>query len=135
MVAELHRHHKPARGHRFSIGVRDGDGVVHGAVIVGRPVGRKNPQYTWAEVTRLVTDGKYNASSKLYAAASRICKEMGFERIQTFILESEDGASLKAAGWVFDCWSGGGDWNVPARGGRRIDQPQERKQRWKKELN
>jgi Protein of unknown function (DUF1566) len=78
LVAELHRHHKPARGHRFSIGVRDGDGVVHGAVIVGRPVGRKNPQYTWAEVTRLVTDGKYNACSKLYAAAHRSKLRDGF---------------------------------------------------------
>jgi hypothetical protein len=59
---------------------------------------------------------------------------MGFERIQTFILETENGASLKASGWVFDQWSDGGDWNVTSRGGRRTDQPQERKQRWKKEF-
>jgi hypothetical protein len=60
---------------------------------------------------------------------------MGYERIQTFILDTEPGVSLKAAGWEFDGESGGGDWNVPSRGGRRTDQPQQRKHRWKKTLN
>lgn len=60
---------------------------------------------------------------------------MGFKRIQTFILEEEIGTSLKAAGWEFDRMSDGGNWNVPSRGGRRTDQPQQPKQRWKKELN
>lgn len=60
---------------------------------------------------------------------------MGFVRVQTFILESEVGVSLKAAGWEFERVSAGGDWNVPSRGGRRTDQPQQAKQRWKKELN
>jgi hypothetical protein len=135
LVALLHRHHKPVVGHRFSIGVRDESGQLRGAAIVGRPTGRRNPQYDWAEVTRLVTDGCKNACSALYAACARIAKEMGFKRIQTFILESETGVSLKASGWVFDRVSEGGDWNVPSRGGRRTDQPQEGKQRWKKELN
>ncbi len=135
IVLETHRHHKPVVGHRFSIGVRDEYGVIHGAAIIGRPVGRENPQYEWAEVTRLVTNGKKNACSILYAAAARIAKEMGFERIQTFILEEETGVSLKAAGWEFEQMSKGGDWNTPARKGRRTDQPQGAKQRWKKELN
>lgn len=130
MVHNLHRHHKPAVGHRFSVGVRGEDGIVHGAAIVGRPTGRKNPQYAWAEVTRLVTDGHKNACSALYAACARIAREMGFERIQTFILAEETGVSLKAAGWKFDKMSDGGDWNVPSRGGRRVDQPQQAKQRW-----
>ncbi len=133
LVADLHRHHKPVVGHRFSIGVKDKAGVVHGAAIVGRPTGRKNPQYDWAEVTRLVTDGTKNACSMLYAAVARICKEMGFLRVQTFILDTETGTSLKAAGWKFERISEGGNWNVPSRGGRRTDQPQVQKQRWFKE--
>lgn len=133
LVAQLHRHHKPVVGHRFSIGVRDEYGVIHGAAIVGRPTGRKNPQYDWAEVTRLVTDGTKNACSILYAAVARICKEMGFLRVQTFILDTEAGTSLKAAGWKFDRLSEGGDWNCPSRGGRRTDQPQVPKQRWFKD--
>lgn len=134
LVGELHRHHKPVVGHRFSIGVRSKAGTLHGAAIVGRPTGRKNPQYDWAEVTRLVTDGQKNACSILYAACARIAKEMGFKRIQTFILEEETGVSLRAAGWEFDQMSDGGNWNVPSRGGRRNDQPQQAKQRWKKEF-
>ena len=134
LVSSWHRHHKPARGHRYSIGVQDENKTVHGAAIIGRPVARKSPQYDWAEVTRLVTDGTKNACSFLYSRAARIATEMGFEKIQTFILESESGTSLKAAGWKFEQWSDGGDWNVPSRGGRRTDQPQERKQRWGKFL-
>lgn len=107
MVYSLHRHHKPAVGHRFSIGVQDEQGVIHGAAIVGRPTGRKNPQYSWAEVTRLVTDGHKNACSVLYAACARIAREMGFERIQTFILKEETGVSLKAAAWTFERISDG----------------------------
>jgi len=71
----------------------------------------------------------------LYGAAARTAKAMGFVKIQTYILESELGTSLKAAGWVCEGVAGGGDWNVPSRGGRRIDQPQERKTRWAKYLN
>ena len=134
LVAKWHRHHKPAHAHRFSIGVYGPSGIC-GAAIVGRPTGRKNPQYTWAEVTRLVTDGTKNACSILYAACARTAKEMGFTRIQTFILETETGVSLRAAGWEFEQFSEGGDWNQPSRGNRRTDQSQGRKQRWKKELN
>lgn len=133
-VTEHHRHHKPVQGHRFSLGVVDGEGRLVGACSVGRPVARKTDQYMVAEVTRLVTDGTKNACSILYAAAARACKAMGFEKIQTFILESETGASLKASGWEFEAHSSGGDWNVPSRGGRRTDQPMEAKQRWAKSL-
>ena len=133
LVARLHRHHKPVQGYRFSIGL-EVDGELRGAAIVGRPTGRKNPQYSWVEVTRLVTDGTKNACSALYGACARIAKEMGFERIQTFTLASETGTSLRGAGWQFDGYSAGGDWNQPSRGNRRTDQPQGRKARWYRTL-
>lgn len=133
MVSKLHRHHKPAVGHRFSLGAEK-DGVLVGAVIVGRPVSRELPQYEVAEVTRLVTDGTRNACSFLYSACSRVAKEMGFKLIQTYILESEPGTSLKAAGWKLDGLTSGGNWNNSWRKGRREDQPLCRKQRWVKEL-
>lgn len=134
LVGELHRHHKPVHAHRFSIGARKGDKLV-GAAIVARPVAHNTPQYEVAEVVRLVTDGTKNAPSSLYGASARAAKAMGFWKIQTFILEDEPGTSLIAAGWEFDGWTDGGDWNRPSRGGRRTDQPQGRKQRWKKILN
>lgn len=134
VVASLHRHHKPVVGHRFSIGAEK-DGKLVGAAIIGRPVAHKTDQYAVAEVTRLVTDGTKNAPSALYGAAARAAKAMGFDRIQTFILESEPGTSLVASGWDFDGWTDGGTWNRPSRGGRRDDQPQERKKRYVKHLN
>lgn len=133
-VGEWHRHHKLVVGHRWSIGVV-AEGTIVGAVIVGRPVARMTPQYSVAECTRLVTNGYRNGCSILYAAAARAAQAMGFDEIQTFILKSESGVSLKAAGWIEDTKpSHGGDWNRPSRGGRRMDQPQEAKRRWFKRL-
>lgn len=135
-VERLHRHHKRVQGHRFSLGVLDGEKLV-GACSVGRPVARKCDTYLTAEVTRLVTDGTYNACSILYAAAARACTAMGFKKIQTYILYTELGTSLKASGWQLVSVTQGGDWNHSKanKGTRRIDQPQKQKQRWEKILN
>jgi uncharacterized protein (DUF779 family) len=136
LIAALHRHHKPVTGHRFSIGVKDVKlGTIVGVVVVGRPVARMIDQYNVAEVTRLVTDGTKNACSFLYSAAARAAKAMGFDYIQTYILESEPGTSLKAAGWELDGTTSGGNWNHSWRKGRREDQPMVPKQRWKKDLS
>jgi hypothetical protein len=130
LVARLHRHHKPIQGHRFTIGVENESLV--GAAIVGRPGARMTEQYRVAEVTRLVTDGTRHACSMLYAACARAAEAMGYESIQTFILESESGVSLKAAGWKYVGPSEGGDHNRPSRKGRRRDQPECPKQKWEK---
>lgn len=136
LVGRLHRHHKPARGCRFALGAEH-EGELVGAVIVGRPVSRGSDQWSVAEVTRLVTDGSRNACSMLYQAAARTAREMGFEKIQTYILSSEPGTSLKAAGWVHEADTRGGQWeHTSARQlyldghTRRTDQPTEGKQRW-----
>lgn len=133
-VRQFHRHHKPAVGHRFSIGCALGDKLV-GVAIVSRPVARKTDQYRIAEVTRLCTDGTKNACSFLYALAARLTKEMGFDRIQTFILDSEPATTLRAAGWTFDgnTESATASWHT--RDNRRDDQPTGTKQRWIKNLN
>ncbi len=133
-VSQFHRHHKPVVGHRFSIGCEDETGILHGVAIVGRPVARMVDQNRVAEVTRLVSDGTPHVCSKLYAACARAAAAMGYDRIQTSILETELGTSLKAAGWQFDHLSKGGDWNRPSRGGRRTDQPMCDKQVWVKAL-
>lgn len=132
-IAAHHRHHKPVVGHRFSIGASVGGRLV-GVAIVGRPVARMTDQKNIAEVTRLCTDGSLNACSFLYATCAKIAKLMGFLEIQTFILESESGITLKAAGWTRGNVSGGGTWNRPSRGDRREDQPLDKKVRWYKKL-
>jgi len=129
-----HRHHKRVQGHRFSIGVKDGDKLV-GGCSVGRPVARLTDQRNVIEVTRLVTDGTKNACSALYSAAARVGKELGYLKIQTFILYSEPGTSLKAAGWRFESESSGGDWTRESRPNRRQDQPQCKKHKYIRILN
>lgn len=131
-VAKFHRHHKPVAGHRFSIGAEHENRLV-GCVIVGRPVARQSDQKNIAEVTRLVTDGTRNACSFLYAQAARAAKELGFLSIQTFILPSEAGASLKASGWLRLGTTKSGGWHT--RKGRRYDQPEEPKIKWVKVLS
>jgi hypothetical protein len=126
-----HRHHKPVQGHRFSIGAEVGGKLV-GVATVGRPVAPKTDKKFVAEVTRLATDGTKNACSFLYAKAARIAQEMAFTKIQTFILQSEPGTSLKAAGWTCEGITGQGDWTN--RPGRRTDQPTEPKMKWSKKL-
>lgn len=131
-VDELHRHHGHTVRDKYRIGVSDGEKIV-GVVQVGRPVSRRMDDGKTLEVTRLCTDGTRNACSFLYSAAARIAKEMGYERIITYILETESGVSLKAAGWVFDRESRGGSWNQPSR--PRVDKaPTIKKQRWCKDL-
>ena len=134
LVARWHRHHKPVVGHRFSIGVVDEKGELHGAAIVGRPVARLTDHRTTLEVTRLVTDGSPNACSMLYAAAARAGKALGYRKIQTFILDSETGVTLRAAGWEFEQDSQGGLWVHTDGKPRRDDQPTCPKQRWAKRL-
>lgn len=132
-IAAFHRHHKPVVGHRFSIGV-EACGSLVGVVVVGRPVARMSDQRNLLEVTRLCTNGEPHACSALYAAAARAGKDMGYHGIQTFILASELGTSLKAAGWLDLGPSSGGDWNRPSRGGRRRDQPEDPKRKYGKAL-
>ena len=113
-VARHHRHHRPVVGHLFSLGVVDGDRIV-GVVIVGRPVARLRDDGETAEVTRLCTDGTGNACSFLYGAASRAAFALGFRRIGTYILASEPGVSLTAAGWRMIGEVPGRSWSAPSR--------------------
>ncbi len=130
-IDAIHRHHHAVIGHRFSIGCVDDAGMLHGVCIVGRPVARLagRPRDV-AEVTRLATDGTYNCCSILYSAAARACKAMGFQRIQTYTLPSEGGASLRASGWKKERAAGGGQWKHTDGRPRRTDQPTDMKTRW-----
>lgn len=109
-VAQHHRHHKPTVGHKFSIAVADEGGIVRGVAIVGRPVSRYLDDGYTLEVNRLCTDGARNACSMLYSAAWRAARAMGYRRIVTYILDTEDGGSLRAAGWHCDGEAGGPNW-------------------------
>ena len=134
IVALLHRHHKPVVGHKISIGCVDKNNIICGAAILGRPVARLTDQIYTIEVTRLVTDGTKNSCSFLYGASARIAKEMGYQKIQTFILDNETGISLVASGWTKDGKISQKirNWSTKSRPNRRQDQPQGPKQKYSK---
>jgi hypothetical protein len=113
-VAQHHRHHTPVVGHLFSLGAILDDRIV-GVCIVGRPVSRMRDDGLTAEVTRLCTDGTKNACSFLYGAAAKAAFALGFKRIGTYILASEPGVSLTAAGWRLIGETPGRSWSVPSR--------------------
>jgi hypothetical protein len=113
-VREHHRHHKPVVGHLFSLGAAMGDKIV-GVAIVGRPVSRHRDDGVTAEITRLCTDGTKDAPSFLYGACAKACFALGFKRIGTYILATEPGTSLTAAGWRMIAETPGRSWSVPSR--------------------
>lgn len=113
-VTQHHRHHKAVIGHKFSLGCVSDDAVV-GIAIVGRPIARLRDDGATLEVTRLATDGTQNACSFLYGAASRAAFALGYQRIGTYILASEPGTSLTAAGWRQIGEVRGQSWSRPSR--------------------
>lgn len=109
-----HRHHTPPQGHKFSIAAMLGEQLV-GVAIVGRPVARARDNGLTLEVTRLCTDGTANACSFLYGAAARATFALGYQRVGTYILKSEPGTTLKAAGWKLIGEVKGGSWSRASR--------------------
>ena len=101
-VVNFHRHNRPVPGARFSVGASDGT-ELWGVAIVGRPVARALQQQGGgvAEVVRCcVRDGSPKGTcSFLYAACWRAWRAMGGDRLITYTLQSESGASLRGAGW------------------------------------
>lgn len=144
-IDTYHRHHLHAQGDKFRIGA-EVDGELVGVAQCGRPVSRYLDDGKTLEVIRLCSIGGKNVCSFLYSRCARVARDMGYEKIITYILESEIGTSLKASGWYCDDKScGGGEWSVPSRP-RELESSQiswfttkpkyttEKKQRWAKDL-
>jgi hypothetical protein len=127
-VAQHHRHHGRVVGHKFSLGVVQGE-TVRGVAIVSRPVARRLDDGMTLEVTRVATDGAKDACSALYGACRRATFALGYKRLVTYTLASEQGASLRGAGYRLIGEAGGGSWSVPSR--PRVDKhPLQKKLRW-----
>jgi hypothetical protein len=127
-VRQHHRHHAAVIGHKFSLALFGSDRCV-GVAIVGRPVSRMLDNGLTLEVYRLATDGTKDACSALYGACRRVTFALGYKRIITYILNSETGTSLKAAGWRCLGEAGGGTWSRESR--PRIDKhPTQGKIQW-----
>jgi hypothetical protein len=114
-IEKHHSHHPPPQGWKFGIAVNDGEGVV-GVITVGRPVSRALDDGWTLEVTRCCTDGTKNVASKLYGAAAKAARALGYKRVITYTLKDETGTSLIAAGWkpLYDTRKNK-SWNTPSR--------------------
>ncbi|MDK9365359.1 XF1762 family protein [Lelliottia wanjuensis] len=95
-----HRHNKPPRGHKFSIGLKNSSGEIVGVATAGRPIARHFDDGLTLEINRTCTTGERNANSALYGAVWRAAKAMGYRRCITYTQADESGASLRAAGFV-----------------------------------
>jgi hypothetical protein len=114
-VGDHHRHHRPPVGHKFSLGVADGETLV-GVAMVGRPVARHYNDGLTLEVNRSATDGTKNANSMLYGAAWRAASALGYRRLITYTQAGESGSSLRAAGWkVLAERPARAGWTAPSR--------------------
>ena len=113
-VVRWHRHHGPARGCRFCLGAVLAGRVV-GVAIVGRPLARRLQDGCTVEILRVATDGTPHACSFLYGACRRAAYALGYTRCLTYILASEPGTSLRAAGFQLVGEAGGGSWSRTSR--------------------
>lgn len=115
-VDEHHSHHDSPAGWKYGIAVYNGP-VKVGVAVVGRPVARMiaTREPGTLEVTRVCCFGdprlRRNAASKLYGACAREAARRGYDKLITYTLESEDGASTKAANFVPVHQSEGGSWS------------------------
>src|SRR5260370_42418406 len=111
-VRSFHRHNKPVTGCRFCIGLEHDQELV-GVAIVGRPRSRSNDILGVAEVLRVCVrdNSPKGACSKLYAACWRAWRAMGGDRLVTYTLISESGASLRGAGWKVIGETKAGGWH------------------------
>jgi hypothetical protein len=114
-IKNFHRHNKPVRGQRFSIGAST-DKLV-GVAIVGRPIARLLQDGLTAEITRVcvVDTAPKGTCSFLYGRCWRIWQQMGGKRLVTYTLQEESGASLRGAGWKIMGKNKGGGWDRKER--------------------
>lgn len=106
-VQAHHRHNgRTSRdGGKFALSCEYGGRLV-GVAIVGNPLSAtymdKEKYGHVAEVLRTCVDDSApkNAVSFLYAACTRVCRELGYDVLISYTLLEESGASLRGAGWT-----------------------------------
>lgn len=109
-----HRHSKRVRGQKWSVSVANGAGVC-GVAIAGQVRARELEDGFTIEIYRVCTDGTRNACSKLYGAICQSARAMGYRKAITYTLASENGASLRAAGFVPVAEVKDRQWDCPSR--------------------
>lgn len=138
-VAEHHRHNGPPLSWRFGVGL-ELSGELVGVAMAGRPMSKELDDGRTIEVMRTCTLGHRNASSRLYGAICRAAAALGYARVITYTLASEDGSSLRASGFARVAAVRDRTWTTPRRPrheatlwGERVV-PAGRKVRWQRDV-
>lgn len=142
-VAAHHSHHEAPNGWKFGVAVYNGSMKV-GVMVVAPPVARAlmQAQPRTAEVTRgtilpVRAELRKNAATKLYAAAAKQARQLGYDRLVTYTMAHESGHSLISAGWTMTGRSSGGSWDRDSRARAAKDAKTDitgEKVRWEKGL-
>ncbi|WP_193278000.1 XF1762 family protein [Vibrio navarrensis] len=102
-VKEHHRHHRPTTRNtgKWALSAIDLNGDVIGVLIAGNPVSATYMDGVTLEITRLCVkqSAPKGTCSFLISKCSKIWGVMGGERIITYTLDEESGASMRGAGW------------------------------------
>jgi hypothetical protein len=139
-VRRFHRHNMPPLSWKFGVGITLDDNLV-GVALAGRPVALPLDTRFNIEITRVCVVETKNGNSRLYGAICRAASNLGYRVAYTYTLQSESGASLKAAGFEIDAMlDPRPTWNCAARTREQTNlfgeeqRPPEAKIRWKREL-
>lgn len=119
-VEQVHRRIPEMVGAMWCLGLWLDD-EMRGLAVVGRPSARMldvpaRTRIPTLEVIRVaVVEGTQNGCSALYGACARTGRAMGLDGVLTYIHDDETVVSLRAAGWIEDRSTGGGEWSRPSR--------------------
>lgn len=130
-VAEWHRHLPRVQGGLFAAAVAI-DGEIRGVAIAA------NPPRVWQGtrrfvIARVATDETRNACSMLYGAICGAAQRLGYREAWTYTLPEEPGTSLRAAGFVEQGMTDGGEHDRPSRH-RKPARRADPKRRWRRVL-
>jgi len=141
-IRDYHGHNDPPLGDIFRLGAAElQTGRIVGVAMVGRPIARALQDGWTVEVLRVAVRrdmdpyrldrGFPGACSFLYAAAWKAARALGYRRMQTYTLDRESGASLRAlAGWHPGKVIPGRGWSCPSRPRVNLPVSLEDKRHW-----
>jgi hypothetical protein len=98
-VNENHLHLKAPQGYKFAISAAIDDDIVC-VIMIGRPLNRNLDDGSTLEILRLAGKFINNSSSFLVAAGLKVCKNLGYKRLITYIRADEKGHVYKMMGFA-----------------------------------
>lgn len=100
-VIRHHRHNSKVRAAKYCIAALKNNTIV-GVLVASIPNSRLLNDRLTIEFVRVCTDGTKNAISFLVSKGRRIAQSMGYQKIITYTLQEEYGASMKASGFIIE---------------------------------